>query len=496
MTKAAATFFLRNFAAALIDGDWVGDAMRSRARTAWPNAAPRQRGWLRNILKAFPDKPEYDALVSWLTEQPRYYLSLVHSDFQSGRGKSITVHLPLAEAGMRTVPVTGELPAIATFGQLALHLNLTPGQLTVYADVQRLNRLRKWSDKRCPYRYCLVNKRGLTHQTSVRLGRFLRLVEGESVPPAPAAPTPRSLWRRMLSARTLPPSPVPAVPSPTRPCRLLEIPKPRLKRSQRWILDEILALLPVHDASHGFVPGRSIVTNAALHTGQEVVVRFDLKDFFPSVPASRVRGVFAKLGYPQSVSRLLMGLCTTVCIEDIEFTDPKLYELCERPHLPQGAPTSPALANLCAYRMDCRLAGLAKRFGATYTRYADDLTFSGGHELRRTQLRLRKWVIRVVTEEGFTLNAAKTRVKSQSDRQTVTGLVVNVKPNVRRRDFDLLKAILTNCVRHGPASQNREKLPYFRAHLQGRVAFVASIHAAHGAKLRAIFDRIVWPDSA
>lgn len=191
-----------------------------------------------------------------------------------------------------------------------------------------------------------------------------------------------------------------------------------------------------------------------------------------------------------------MGLCTTVCIEDIEFTDPKLSGLCDRPHLPQGAPTSPALANLCAYRMDCRLAGLAKRFGATYTRYADDLTFSGDHELRRTQLRLRKWVIRVVTEEGFTLNAAKTRVKSQSDRQTVTGLVVNVKPNVRRRDFDLLKAILTNCVRHGPASQNRDKLPHYRAHLQGRVAFVASIHAVHGAKLRAIFDRIAWPDSA
>ena len=146
--------------------------------------------------------------------------------------------------------------------------------------------------------------------------------------------------------------------------------------------------------------------------------------------------------------------------------------------------------------MDCRLTGLAKRFGATYTRYADDLTFSGGHELRRTQQRLRKWVIRVVTEEGFTLNAAKTRVKSQSDRQTVTGLVVNVKPNVRRRDFDLLKAVLTNCVRHGPAVQNRDKLPHFRAHLQGRVAFVASIHAVHGAKLRAIFDRIVWPDSA
>ena len=496
MTQAAATFFLRNFAAALINGDWGGDSMLLRARTAWPRAVPRRRGWLSRIVKAFPEKPEYNALVAWLTDQPQYYQAMTQANFESGRGKPITIHLPPAESGTRTVPVTGELPTIATFGQLALHLNLTPGQLTIYADIQRLNRLRGWSDKRCPYRYCIVSKRGVAHQTGTRLGRVMRLLDIGSVPLPTAHPTQNSLWRRVLSRRTLPPSPVPATPSPTRLCRLLEIPKPRLKRSQRWILDEILALLPVHDAAHGFVPGRSIMTNAALHTGQEVVVRFDLKDFFPSVPASRVRGVFAKLGYPQSVSRLLMGLCTTVCIEDIEFSDPKLSELCERPHLPQGAPTSPALANLCAYRMDCRLAGLAKRFGATYTRYADDLTFSGDHELRRTQLRLRKWVIRVVTEEGFTLNAAKTRVKSQSDRQTVTGLVVNVKPNVRRRDFDLLKAILTNCVRHGPASQNRDKLPHYRAHLQGRVAFVASIHAVHGAKLRAIFDRIAWPDSA
>ncbi len=480
MTQAAATFFLRNFAAALVDGEWGDRNTYHRAKSAWPRVASRHRGWLRNIRKAFPEKPEYDALVSWLAEQPEYLHALVNSDFQGGRGKPIIIYLPHAEAGACTVHVTGALPAIANFGQLALHLNLTPGQLTVYADIQRLNRLRPWADaKRNPYRYRIVSKRSATP------------------PPVPPVPTPFSLWSKLFTATQ--PSAPPQVVDPHRYAkyRLLEIPKPRLKRSQRWILDEILALLPVHDAAHGFVPGRSIVTNAALHTGQEVVVRFDLKDFFPSVPASRVRGVFAKLGYPQCVSRLLMGLCTTITPEDDDTSGMGFGSLfCERPHLPQGAPTSPALANLCAYRLDCRLAGLAKRFGATYTRYADDLTFSGGHELRRTQQRLRKWVIRVVTEEGFTLNAAKTRVKSQSDRQTVTGLVVNVKPNVRRRDFDLLKAILTNCVRHGPAAQNRDKLPHFRAYLQGRVAFVASIHAVHGAKLRAIFERIVWPDSA
>ena len=482
MTQAAATFFLRNFAAALLVGEWTAIHLRKRAGKAWPRGVPRQSGWLRDIRRAFAFKPTFDELVAWLTEQPAYYDAMVSTNFVGERGAPIRIFLPAAEVGVRTVPVTGELPHIATFGQLALHLNLTPGQLTVYADVQRLNRLRPWEDtKRNPYRYRLVSKRPQTAPISQSVA-----------PPTP----PVGFWGKLFGAK--PPSAPAVVADPPRlvKYRLLEIPKPRLKRSQRWILDEILALLPVHDAAHGFVPGRSILTNAALHTGREVVVRFDLKDFFPSVPASRVRGVFAKLGYPQSVSRLLMGLCTTTTTARMDMLGLKSIDLCERPHLPQGAPTSPALANLCAYRLDCRLAGLAKRFGANYTRYADDLTFSGGLELRRTQLRLRKWVIRVVTEEGFTLNAAKTRVKSQSDRQTVTGLVVNVKPNVRRRDFDLLKATLTNCVRHGPASQNRDKLPHFRAHLQGRVAFVASIHAVHGAKLRAIFDLIVWPDSA
>ena len=486
MTNSAATFFLRNFAAALVDGEWAGDAMQSRARTAWPNVATRRRGWLRNIVEAFPEKPEYEALVAWLKGQPAYYNVLVLSEFEGrrrwgDRRSHVAIFLPVIVPTVCTVPVTGELPAIATFGQLALHLNLTPGQLTVYADVQRRNRFRLWSDTtRFPYRYRVVSKRPTTRAAVPSL-----------------TPTPQvGFWSKLFRAKPQVPPPQVVDPHRAAKYRLLEIPMPRLMRSQRWILDEILARLPVHDAAHGFAPGRSILTNAALHTGQEVVVRFDLKDFFPSVPASRVRGVFAKLGYPQSVSRLLMGLCTTITPEDDNDLGLQFGDLCTRPHLPQGAPTSPALANLCAYRLDCRLAGLAKRFGATYTRYADDLTFSGGHELRRTQQRLRKWVIRVVTEEGFTLNAAKTRVKSQSDRQTVTGLVVNVKPNVRRRDFDLLKATLTNCVRHGPASQNRDKLPHFRAHLQGRVGFVASIHAVHGAKLRAIFERIVWPDSA
>jgi hypothetical protein len=96
----------------------------------------------------------------------------------------------------------------------------------------------------------------------------------------------------------------------------------------------------------------------------------------------------------------------------------------------------------------------------------------------------------IAAEEGFQVNARKTRVLPSGRRQTVTGVVVNAKPNVRRAEFDTLKAILTNCSRHGPASQNRDSRSNFRAHLLGRIAHVAQLNPARGAKLRAIFDRI------
>jgi RNA-directed DNA polymerase len=163
-----------------------------------------------------------------------------------------------------------------------------------------------------------------------------------------------------------------------------------------------------------------------------------------------------------------------------------------RPHLPQGAPTSPALANLCAYRLDCRLTGLADWSGGAYTRYGDDLAFSGGREFARSAEQYAAQIGAIVLEEGWSVNHRKTRVMPQSVRQHLAGLVTNERVNVSRASYDELKAILTNCARHGPASQNRDAHPAFRAHLEGRVAFVASVNVVKGARLRAIFDRIVW----
>jgi RNA-directed DNA polymerase len=272
--------------------------------------------------------------------------------------------------------------------------------------------------------------------------------------------------------------------------RLIEAPKERLKTLQRQILEQILDRIPPHPSAHGFVHGRSIRTFAAPHVKQRVILRMDLSEFFPSISRARIQAMFRTAGYPESVAGLLGGICTNTAPRDIATGE--AWQWYGRPHLPQGAPTSPALANICAWRMDRRLSSLAEACGAVYTRYADDLAFSGDENFERCVERFAAQAAAILQEEGFRVNHDKTRIMRQSVRQHLAGLVANQRVNVRRAEFDLLKAILTNCVRLGPESQNREGHPHFREHLEGRVAFVESINPAKGRRLRAILERIRW----
>jgi len=283
--------------------------------------------------------------------------------------------------------------------------------------------------------------------------------------------------------------------------RLIEAPKQALKKLQQRILTGILDKVPAHKAAHGFVRGRSIRTYIAPHVGREVVLRMDVRDFFPAFRAARISGLFRTLGYPESVADLLGGICTNTTPREVwkcvgPSPDPiHLWETrtkYARPHLPQGAPTSPALANLCTYRLDCRLAGLAASAGARYTRYADDLAFSGDDAFEHCVERFSTRVAAILEEEGLSAHYRKTRIMRQGVRQRLTGLVTNRHPNVLRADFDRLKATLTNCVRRGPETQNRDSHPHFRLHLQGRVNFVEMINPTKGRRLRRIFEQIRW----
>jgi RNA-directed DNA polymerase len=265
------------------------------------------------------------------------------------------------------------------------------------------------------------------------------------------------------------------VPKRTGGERRLSAPLPLLSGVQRWVLNNILRRLGVDEACHGFQRRRSTVTNAAPHVGQEVVVNVDLADFFPSVGFPRVRSVFQRLGYSPAVATILALLCTECPRRAVDLAGQR-WQVATGPRgLPQGACTSPALANQVARRLDRRLTGLAARFGARYTRYADDLTFSGGRELADRVGWLLDRVRRIVLDEGFTVHETKTRVLRRSTAQTVTGVVVNDRLSLDRSEIRRLRAILHRAKFEGLQAQNREDRPHFVAWLRGKIAHLAMI---------------------
>ena len=283
------------------------------------------------------------------------------------------------------------------------------------------------------------------------------------------------------------------LPRPGGVPRMLERPKRRLKEVQRSILRGILDAIPPHDAAHGFTRGRSAVTHAQAHERKRLLLRFDVEDFFCSVAAGRAYGIFRTAGYPESVAHALTALCTNVVPHEewARVAPPRepwllaRYRRLERrlatPHLPQGSPSSPALANLCAFRLDARLAGLAASVGAAYTRYADDLALSGDDRLRSVQ----HVVGEIAADEGFRLNERKSQLMTRAGRQLITGIVVNEHANLVRPEFDRLKATLHRAERNGPGALDR-------AHVLGRIAWVEQLNPGRGAKLRERFERIAW----
>jgi retron-type reverse transcriptase len=256
--------------------------------------------------------------------------------------------------------------------------------------------------------------------------------------------------------------------------RSIAAPRPRLRAVQRVILRQLLDRLPVHDAAHGFVRGRSTVTNAAPHARATVVIKMDLQDFFPSIHFHRVRGLFQLLGYDWGVASTLASLCIyRPVLADGTVAWPGV--------VPQGAPTSPAIANLVCRRLDARLSALAAKAGALYTRYADDLTFSFVQE-PATLGRFLWWVDQICQQEGFAENVRKRRVLRTGHQQRVTGIVVNSALSVPRRDRRRFRAILTNIRKYGLESEARDRRD-FKGYLRGFAAYVKMVQPELGSRL-------------
>lgn len=189
-------------------------------------------------------------------------------------------------------------------------------------------------------------------------------------------------------------------------------PLPALKSVQRWLHINLFGKLRLSKYAKGFVPRLSVLDHARWHTKKPVVCTIDVKDFFPSIGTQRVAGLVRSLGYTNGISWVIARICT---LND---------------QLPQGAPTSPSIANVVASRLDARLFGLAKHCHLNYSRYADDLAFSG----REIDRRFISATERIVSEEGFSINTKKTRVMHHWQQQRVTGVVVNSGKRLARSD--------------------------------------------------------------
>jgi len=383
---------------------------------------------INELLFQFPDKPSEQAITEFLQSSFR-----LRAWFNYAKPVPGVIRLKLAHPTF-SEPANKPFPRIDTLGDLANWLALPHAQLEWYANTWRIDS--STPTKLQHYQYQLLEKR-----------------DGSK--------------------------------------RLIEKPKATLKMIQRKINREILSHLDTHPAAHGFCAGRSCLSHASIHTGKRYLFLFDIAQCFQSIGWSKVKSVFKRMGYSNTVATCLTALCTHSAHlnqSQSNLFDPAQNTRLRQRHLPPGAPSSPALLNAVLHRLDLRLSGLATRLDLDYSRYADDIALSG--DRHRDWRFLEPLIGGICLDEGVTLNYRKTRIKRSHQKQRLVGIVVNSKINVDRSYFDALKATLTNCKRHGLDSQNRHAHPHFRAHLLGRIQYVKSLNEHRGLKLEKIYRDI------
>lgn len=437
--------FIRHLSRVFLMGPWTPVTMVERVRLALGKR--RKLRWAAPLCEllcsVYPESPGLFDVMHVVAADPALAAWCVQQESAPHINLAVVGPAIMAPAVISFREWT--LPSLTTLGELANWLRLTPEELDWFAD--------RFSWERCR-----------------------------------TVPTSRHYdyrWLRRSGQRW----------------RLIESPRTRLKALQRQILHDILDRVPVHEAGHGFRAGRSCATYAAPHGGRSVVWKLDLRNFFPSLRRPRIRVLFQTLGYPDDIAESLAALVTNaVPRNELQAVRNQMSletfveweSVLKSPHLPQGAPTSPALANLAAFRLDCRLTGLASKSGVTYTRYADDLAFSGEASFARSLPQFRQWVLAIILDEGFQMRDRKTRTMLRHEQQQLTGLVINTRVQTPRQDYDDFRALLYNCIRFGPQSQNRQGIPDFRAHLLGRIGSMGRYNETRAVRLRGLFERIDW----
>lgn len=282
--------------------------------------------------------------------------------------------------------------------------------------------------------------------------------------------------------------------------RQIVVPYSNLKAVQRFINDEILNKIPSHNCAYGFKKNKSILHNATPHKNAKAILNIDLLKFFDSISERRVSGIFKAMGYSKNLSVVLAQLTTVVLPSDYldTFSDKEIkgYKrliIDGEPVLPQGAPTSPALSNLILYRVDKRLHALAIKRGVEYSRYADDITFSGDIE-KLPKLTL---IARILKDEGFNINWDKVGIYKKGRKQMVTGLTVSNDVHVHRTFKKEVKKHIFCCRKFGVAEHlkflNIEKTGFYKEWLLGKINYIKSIEPQTGLLLTDSFNKIIWP---
>lgn len=279
-----------------------------------------------------------------------------------------------------------------------------------------------------------------------------------------------------------------SVPKKSGDPRIISAPATALKILQRKLSQVLYSVYEPKAAVHGFVPSRSILTNAKQHRNKRFVLNIDLKDFFNSIHFGRVRGIFMAPPYklPEEVATVLAKIC------------------CYSGKLPQGAPTSPIVSNMVCPRMDSQLRLLAKEFRCTYTRYCDDITFSTNlpnfpkeiaytnTEEDKLKILVGERLISVIQNNGFEINENKVRLQHKTEHQEVTGLTVNQFPNVKRDYVRKISSMLHAWDKFGLDSveqkyrekrakelgipvESVEKVPHFQQMLRGKINFLGMV---------------------
>lgn len=221
--------------------------------------------------------------------------------------------------------------------------------------------------------------------------------------------------------------------------RTINAPCAGLKCLQACLNKVLSGLWQPHEAAMGFVAGRSVVDNAKAHVGRRYVYNIDLKDFFTSITSDRIFERLQRHPFDMSAStaRMVTNICCGVDEDGVEV-------------LPQGAPSSPVLTNVVCEQLDRKLSALAGAYGLRYTRYADDITFSGERDLFDGEGRFCQAMRHIVeVEEGLAINGDKTRLRNREQRQEVTGLTVNEKVNVSKAYVKALRTMLVNWEKGG-----------------------------------------------